>query len=208
MTTPEIEELKQLVKQKYGKTLATTTDFEEFSLYLKKKEDKNVSSSTLKRLYGYVSDEHKPRLTTLDPLAQYIGHADYKDFVCWLKNSTLYNSSFFMADQLTSSQLTAGTELVIGWSPNRMLTLRYLGESLYEVVTTENSKLLCGDRFVAGCFIKGQPLLLALCRTRRSAHHAVCGRTPRRAHGGKVEETQRQGGRNKEIETKGILRGF
>ena len=39
MTTPEIEELKQLVKQKYGKTLATTTDFEEFSLYLKKKED-------------------------------------------------------------------------------------------------------------------------------------------------------------------------
>lgn len=58
MTTPEIEELKQLVKQKYGKTLATTTDFEEFSLYLKKKEDKNVSSSTLKRLYGYVSDEH------------------------------------------------------------------------------------------------------------------------------------------------------
>lgn len=149
MTTPEIEELKQLVKQKYGKTLATTTDFEEFSLYLKKKEDKNVSSSTLKRLYGYVSDEHKPRLTTLDPLAQYIGHADYKDFVCWLKNSTLYNSSFFMADQLTSSQLTAGTELVIGWSPNRMLTLRYLGESLYEVVTTENSKLLCGDCFVA-----------------------------------------------------------
>lgn len=161
MTTPEIEELKQLVKQKYGKTLATTTDFEEFSLYLKKKEDKNVSSSTLKRLYGYVSDEHKPRLTTLDPLAQYIGHADYKDFVCWLKNSTLYNSSFFMADQLTSSQLTAGTELVIGWSPNRMLTLRYLGESLYEVVTTENSKLLCGDRFVTGCFIKGQPLLLS-----------------------------------------------
>ena len=102
-----------------------------------------------------MSDEHKPRLTTLDPLAQYIGHADYKDFVCWLKNSTLCNSSFFMADQLTSSQLTAGTELVIGWSPNRMLTLRYLGESLYEVATTENRV-----RFVTGCFIKGQPLLL------------------------------------------------
>ena len=32
MTTPEIEELKSLVEQKYGKILATTTDFEEFSL--------------------------------------------------------------------------------------------------------------------------------------------------------------------------------
>ena len=37
MTTPEIEELKSLVEQKYGKILATTTDFEEFSLYLEKK---------------------------------------------------------------------------------------------------------------------------------------------------------------------------
>ena len=31
MNTPEIEELKSLVEQKYGKLLATTTDFEEFS---------------------------------------------------------------------------------------------------------------------------------------------------------------------------------
>lgn len=38
MTTPEIEELKSLVEQKYGKILATTTDFEEFSLYLEKKQ--------------------------------------------------------------------------------------------------------------------------------------------------------------------------
>ena len=30
MNTPEIEELKLLIEQKYGKTLGTTTDFEEF----------------------------------------------------------------------------------------------------------------------------------------------------------------------------------
>lgn len=78
----------------------------------------------------------------------------------WLKSSTKYNSSFFMADQLTSGELTAGMELMIGWSPNRMLTLRYAGESIYEVMAAENSKLLPGDRFCTGCFIKGQPLLL------------------------------------------------
>lgn len=37
MTTPEIEELKSLIEQKYGKMLCTTTDFEEFSIYLKQK---------------------------------------------------------------------------------------------------------------------------------------------------------------------------
>lgn len=36
MTNPEIEELKSLVEQKYGKLLATTTDFEGFTLHLEK----------------------------------------------------------------------------------------------------------------------------------------------------------------------------
>lgn len=77
MTTPEIEELKSLVEQEYGKILATTTDFEEFSFFLEKHTGGKVSPSTLKRLYGYVSDNHKPRMVTLDILAQYIGHKNY-----------------------------------------------------------------------------------------------------------------------------------
>ena len=35
MKSPEIEELKRLVKEKYEDTLATSTDFEVFSLMLK-----------------------------------------------------------------------------------------------------------------------------------------------------------------------------
>lgn len=160
MTTPEIEELKELIEQKYGKSLSTTTDYEEFSIYLKQKTSKNVSASTLKRLYGYVKDDHKPRNVTLDILAQYIGYKNYKDFTTWLKKSTQFNSSFFMADQLISNDLQKGMELTIGWSPNRLLHLRYLGESTYEITASENSKLRVGDRFVTGCFIKEQPLFL------------------------------------------------
>ena len=58
MTNPEIEELKSLVEQKYGKLLATTTDFEIFTLQLEKATGKSVSASSLKRLYGYVGDSH------------------------------------------------------------------------------------------------------------------------------------------------------
>ena len=42
MTTPKIEELKSLIEQKYGKMLCTTTDFEEFSIYLKQKWGKSI----------------------------------------------------------------------------------------------------------------------------------------------------------------------
>ncbi len=160
MTTPEIEELKSLVEQKFEKILSTTTDFEEFSYYLEKEVGCRVSASTLKRLYGYVSDEHKPRMVTLDALAKYIGHKNYMAFCQWLKTSTKYNSSFFKANQLVSSDLAEGAQIAIGWSPNRVLQLRYLGNSTYEIEASENSKLKQGDRFVTGCFIKEQPLFL------------------------------------------------
>lgn len=126
MKSPEIEELKRLVKEKYEDTLATSTDFEVFSLMLKNKYNANVSTSTLKRLYDYVGDEHKPRITTLNALARYIGHPDFSRFVAWLKTSPCYNSSFFDADQLMSSDLHRGDEVEIGWSPNRMVRLEYL----------------------------------------------------------------------------------
>ena len=160
MTTPEIEELKSLVEQKFEKILSTTTDFEEFSYYLEKEVGTRVSASTLKRLYGYVSDEHKPRMVTLDALAKYIGHKNYMAFCQWLKTSTKYNSSFFKTNQLVSSDLAEGAQIAIGWSPNRVLQLRYLGNSTYEIEASENSKLKQGDRFVTGCFIKEQPLFL------------------------------------------------
>lgn len=160
MTTPEIEELKQLIEEKYGKALNTTTDFEEFSLFLQQTTGRNVSASTLKRMWGYVSDDHKPRTATLDTLSAFVGHRDYKTFKDWLKTSTRFNSSFFDARQLTSARLSAGEEIRIGWSPNRLVTLRYLGDSTFEVTASANSKLRPGDTFVAGCFIMGQPLYL------------------------------------------------
>ena len=99
-------------------------------------------------------------MVTLDVLSQYIGHKNYMEFTHWLKTSTKYNSSFFKANQLVSSDLREGSLVSIGWSPNRLLLLRYLGDSTYEIEKSENSKLLPGDRFVTGCFIKEQPLFL------------------------------------------------
>lgn len=160
MNTPEIEELKLFVERKFGKVLYTTTDFEEFSLYLARITGTGVSSSTLKRLWGYVGDSHKPRMFTLNVLANYIGYDSFTDFKSWLKSSTRYNSSFFNSSQVTSGELSRGVTVEIGWSPNRLVSLRYLGDSLYEVVSSANSKLRAGDRFVTGCFIKEQPLYL------------------------------------------------
>lgn len=74
MSIPEIEELKSRVEKKYGRLLSTTTDFDEFSVALKRIQGETVSPSTLKRIWGYVNDTHKTRKFTLDIFTRYIGY--------------------------------------------------------------------------------------------------------------------------------------
>ena len=157
---PEIVELLVLVEQKYGKKLQTTTDFDEFSFHFKQQTKENISTSTLKRLWGYVNDSHTPRQHTLNLLAKYIGHEDFIQFRLWLKSSEVYNSSFFSTKQLQTKELTPGQEIEIGWSPNRYLRLRYQGESEYLIMEAVQSKLQAGDRFEATTFLMGEPLFL------------------------------------------------
>lgn len=160
MELPEIAELKTYVEQKFGRKPHSTNDFDELTLAINRKVEDGISASTLKRIWGYVADKRKMRHYTLNTLAQYIGYSDFDTFVNYLKTSTKYNSSFFNAMQIHSNELKAGQHLQIGWSPNRLLTLEYLGDSEYEVQEAENSKLMKGDRFVTGCFIMEQPLYL------------------------------------------------
>lgn len=157
---PEIAELLIAVEDKYAKGLRTTTDFEEFSLHLKWKLEEPISVSTLKRLWGYVNDVHKPRIRTLDLLSQYIGYESFKDYCSYLKKSSLHNSSFFSTIKLTTGDLRPGFEVEIGWSPNRYLRLLYHGNALFEVLEAKESKLRKGDRFETSAFLLGQPLSL------------------------------------------------
>lgn len=158
---PEIIELLLLVEQKYGKSLRTTTDFDEFSVHLKLQAGVIISTSTLKRLWGYVADVHKPRVLTLDLLARYAGFESFISYCQFLKMHSVCNSSFFTTKQLQAQNLEPGDEVEIGWAPNRYLRLLYQGDSWFEVLESKQSKLCKGDRFEAVCFLLGQPLSLA-----------------------------------------------
>lgn len=157
---PEIEQLLRSVEHQYGKVLSTTTDFEEFSLHLKRTSNKELSASTLKRLWGYVNDDHQPRTTTLDILSQYAGHSTFHDFTVWLKENLSDNSEYLDMQQIISPQLSLGDRIKIGWSPDRLLLLSYIGNNSFEVIEAENSKIRVGDQFAVGCFIQGQPLII------------------------------------------------
>ena len=166
---PELQYLLELVEKQYGRKLSTTTDFESLSVIIEKTTGELLSSSTLKRLYGYVSLNTVPRKTTLDILSRFIGNRDYETFRISLSNDPQFSSRFFSAKTVTTSELKAGDRLRIGWPANRIVTLNYLGDDLFEVDTSVNASLVKGDRFRQGSFMKCYPLDLS--RILRDGHY-------------------------------------
>ena len=158
---PETNYLMSLVEKKFRKSVKTSTDLYLLAQEIESETSESVSASTLKRMWGYVKMIPIPRQSTLDILAKYIGETDYKTFCENLKNSDAIQSMFFTSDFINASELKPDSTIEIGWNPDRIVTLRYLGGNQFEVKTSINSKLKVDDRFEASSFIKGAPLYIS-----------------------------------------------
>lgn len=158
---PEQAELLRRVEEKFGRRLATTTDYELLSFVIEHETGDLISSSTLKRLWGYVRYASLPRIATLDTLSRYIGFRDFKSYCTELARSATIVSSFFSAKSLETSVLHPGAEVTIGWAPDRLVTLRFLGGMTFEITSAKHTKLVVGDRFECSGFILGAPLYIA-----------------------------------------------
>lgn len=157
---PYIKSLLEAIEQYHSRPIRTTVDFEALSITVEQQTSERISSSTLKRLWGYVSDKHEPRRYTLDVLAKYIGRKDFETFCEWLTSQNLSDSDFFTSKKIISTDLECGTRIEIGWSPDRYITLRYLNENRFRIESCENSKLNAGDEFSVATFMLGYPLYI------------------------------------------------
>lgn len=158
---PELGELLRQVEEKFGRRLSTTTDFELLSFVVEREINEMISASTLKRLWGYVSYSSTPRIATMDTLCRYLGQKDFKEFCKKLKDSGAIVSTFFTSKTIEASSLKASDRVLLGWAPNRLVRLKYLGDCCFEVESAENAKMQVGDRFEASEFILGVPLFIS-----------------------------------------------
>lgn len=158
---PELNFLLNLVEKHYGRHIATSTDFESLSVIIERETGELLSASTLKRIYGYVTMKPIPRKSTLDILCRYIGKKSYDHLRADLKDSKAFTSTFFSTKTLYSSQLKRGDIVRIGWEPNRVVRLKYLGDDSYEVIESLNSQLEKGDKFIQVNFMLGYPLYIS-----------------------------------------------
>jgi len=75
-----ISHLRDVVEIAIGRKMLTPKDFNFLSKAIFDKLHKSVSPTTLKRLWGYLSEPVIPRVSTLDIMAQFVGFKDWEDF--------------------------------------------------------------------------------------------------------------------------------
>ena len=119
-TSPEISELKQQIEESVGRKMKTSNDFIFLSGTIWERTHENLSSSTLKRLWGYVDGPDTTRDSTLDILSRFLGFNDWPDRRCTFRYLGDY---CFIVEQAENSKLKVGNTFRCG--------LFILGEPLY-----------------------------------------------------------------------------
>lgn len=157
---PELQTLLQEVEKKYGRPLECSNDFWVLAALMEYECKEVVSVSTLKRLWGYVSQQTTPREGTLDVLSRFVGYKNFEDFRLSLFGKLDDTSGYLEAAFLSARDVPMGGRVSIGWAPNRLLSVTKIGAQEWEITRSCNSKLMEGDRFEAACFFKGLPLFL------------------------------------------------
>lgn len=160
---PEIATLRSRVKEKVQLALDTHFHFVQLVAELEKELHEHMSETTLERVWGYSTRGYDTvSRRTLDVLSRYLGSKNWDDFCQLLRDEAARESHLFTTKAVIAQALPIGTRLLIGWQPNRMCEVRYLGNNRFETIRTENSSIQPGDKFSCLLFEKGRELYMDL----------------------------------------------
>ena len=158
---PQIAALRERVESCFGKRLQVHADFLALVADIEAIQRQHISESTLERVWGYSTRGYgRVSLRTLDVLAKYARAESWTDFCSQLKAEEVVESETFSCGSVLSSDLHIGDRLRIGWQPDRVCTVRYLGDNRFVAEECENSKMQEGATFSCLQFQLGRELVM------------------------------------------------
>lgn len=157
---PKIQSLRNEIETTIRKKIKTPNDFKVLANLMTEKTKVYISSTTLKRVWGYVEGGKTLRLSTLDILSRFLDYYDFQAYLEHLRDNAGIESDFLQQDIIKSKGLPINTLLEVTWLPNRRCIFKHLGEEMFEVIESDNSKLQVGNRFNCSMFIKEEPLYI------------------------------------------------
>lgn len=157
---PQIALLRERIEKSIDFPLNTHGDFLRLSAGIEFTLREHMSESTLERLWGYSTRRYDTvSVRTLNVLCRFIGIHSWEQF-CESLSSEGHESELFTGSTINAADLAVGTRIRIGWLPDRMCTIRYLGDNRFVAEETLNSTMQSGDTFSCLQFQKGRELHL------------------------------------------------
>ncbi len=167
---PEIAALRSRVEEVFGQPLQTHNSFIALADVVEASHREHLSESTLERLWGYSTrNTCFVSVRTLDVLSRFVGASSWKSYCAALKASSPVESEEFSGESVLSTRLVPGSRLQLGWFPDRLVTVSYIGCNRFVVEESLNSSLQPGDSFECLQIQPGRPLYLDRFRRAGSA---------------------------------------
>lgn len=149
-----IERIKEEIKNKLRHSLDSPTDFNYLALQVKIVTGEDISSTTLKRFFGYIPSKSSTRRSSLSILARYLGYPGWSDYV----NSSVVTSGFISSKVIMASNVHQGDLVEVEWGDDRKVTFVAIGNNQFAVLKSENSMLMDGDELEVLMFVLNHPL--------------------------------------------------
>lgn len=144
---------------KYGKDEIYSADCAPLS------EEIGVSETTVKRMLGLVGENSPernriPHVSTMDILAKWLGYDNYKALLREIGELD-YSSEFTSLESIDVLNLEEGTQIQIKYEPSRIIVMTYIGNRMFVINESKNSKLMKGDRIKLSHLVLGHELLVS-----------------------------------------------
>ena len=159
---PQICALRESVEKKIGKPLNTHSDFVELTSLIELELRQHISESTLERVWNYSTRGYATvSLRTLNVLSNFATENNWNSFCDLLNKENNIESQVFNLEVIATEDLCVGDRIRIGWLPNRLCIIRYLGDNRFIAEHCENSTMKEGDTFTCHQFILGKELVMS-----------------------------------------------
>lgn len=134
----------QDIKDKSNLLFDKAADFLLLADRISHETGRTIGQTTLKRLFGYIDDDRKTNIYTLNTLALYLGYSTWDEYFSQKNLESEWN---FPAKRIIISEQSIETKIQVKYL-NRKVTFKvavYKGQKVLQVLESENSSLKLDD---------------------------------------------------------------
>ena len=159
--SPQIVSLRNIVEKRFGYPVEGRSDFSLLAIEIERITHDHIAENTLRRLWGRISGYETVFTRTLDVLCRYVGHEHWNAFCLSLQKQSSRESSIVSdGTSIKVEDLNPGDRIRMGWLPDRVCIVEYIGGRMFKAIDTKNSTLQVGDTFECNVMLKNYPLFV------------------------------------------------